>query len=36
MFIYCGCDQVGQLGESSSLKREGRGEGRGYSKVLSW
>jgi hypothetical protein len=38
MFIvmyYC-CDQAGQLGESSSLGREGRGEGCGYSEVPRW
>jgi hypothetical protein len=36
MFIYCGCDRAGQLEESCSLRREGRGEGRGYSEVLRW
>jgi hypothetical protein len=23
MFLYCGCDRAGQLGESGSLRREG-------------
>jgi hypothetical protein len=36
MFMYCGCDREGQLGKSGSLRREGRGEGRGYSKVPRW
>jgi hypothetical protein len=26
MFMYCGCDQAGQLGERGSLGREGWGE----------
>jgi hypothetical protein len=26
MFLYCGCDRAGQLGESGSLGREGQGE----------
>jgi hypothetical protein len=34
MFMYCGCDRVGQIGESGALRREGRGEGSGYSEVL--
>jgi hypothetical protein len=34
--MYCGCDQAGQIGESGSLKMEGWGEGRGYSKILRW
>jgi hypothetical protein len=34
MFMYCGCDRVGQLGESDSLEREGQGEGCGYFEVL--
>jgi hypothetical protein len=34
MFLYCGCDRVGQLGERGSLRREWWGEGRGYSEVL--
>jgi hypothetical protein len=33
MFLYCGCDQEGQLGERGSLGREGRGECCGNSKV---
>jgi hypothetical protein len=36
MFLYCGCDWVGQIGESGSLEREGRAEGRGYSEVPIW
>jgi hypothetical protein len=36
MFMYCGCDQEGKLEESGSLKREGLGEGRGYSEVPRW
>jgi hypothetical protein len=36
MFMYCGFDWVGQIGESRSLRREGWGEGRGYSEVLRW
>jgi hypothetical protein len=36
MFMYCECDQVGQLGERGSLRREGWGEGRGYSEVPRW
>jgi hypothetical protein len=36
MFLYCGCDWVGQIGESVSLKRKGRGEDRGYSEVPRW
>jgi hypothetical protein len=36
MFMYCGCNQVGQLGESGSLGRERRGEGHGYSEVPRW
>jgi hypothetical protein len=36
MFLYCGCDQVGPIGESGSLRREGWGESRGYSKVPRW
>jgi hypothetical protein len=34
MFLYCGCDRAGQLGERGSLGREGRGECCGYSEVL--
>jgi hypothetical protein len=34
MFLYCGCDRVGQFGERGSLGREGWGEGHGYSEVL--
>jgi hypothetical protein len=34
MFLYCGCDRTGQLGERGSLGREWRGEYCGYSKVL--
>jgi hypothetical protein len=26
MFLYYGCDRVGQLGEMGSFRREGRGE----------
>jgi hypothetical protein len=33
MFLYCGCDRVGQLGEMVSLGREERGECCGYSEV---
>jgi hypothetical protein len=33
MFIYYGCDWVGQLGERGSLRREGWGERRGHSEV---
>jgi hypothetical protein len=33
MFLYCGCDRLGQLEESGSLKRERWREGRGYSEV---
>jgi hypothetical protein len=36
MFMYYGCDQVGQLGKSGSLRREGWGENCGYSKVPRW
>jgi hypothetical protein len=36
MLMYCGCDQVGQLGERDSLGREGWGEGCGYSEVPRW
>jgi hypothetical protein len=36
MFLYCGCDRVGQIGESGSLIREGWEEGRGYSEVPRW
>jgi hypothetical protein len=36
MFMYCGCDRVGQLGESGSLGREGSGEGYGYFEVPRW
>jgi hypothetical protein len=35
-FVYvhaCCCDRAGQIGESGSLRREGWGEGRGYSEV---
>jgi hypothetical protein len=35
MFLYCGCDRAGQVGESGSLGREGQGDGLGYFKVLS-
>jgi hypothetical protein len=38
-YVYvhvCCCDQVGQIGESESLKRERWGEGRGYSEVPRW
>jgi hypothetical protein len=33
MFLYCGCDQARQLGESGSLVREGLGECCGNSEV---
>jgi hypothetical protein len=33
MLLYYGCDRAGQIGKSGSLKREGRGEGRGNSEV---
>jgi hypothetical protein len=33
MFLYCGCDRAGQLGERGSLEREGRGECCGNSEV---
>jgi hypothetical protein len=36
MFLYCGCDRLGQLEESGSLEREGWREGRGYSEVPRW
>jgi hypothetical protein len=36
MFMYYGCDRVGQIGESGSLRRKGWGEGRGYSEVPRW
>jgi hypothetical protein len=36
MFLYCGCNRAGQLGESGSLGREGRGESRSYSEVPRW
>jgi hypothetical protein len=36
MFLHYECDRAGQLGESGSLRREGWGEGRGYSKVPKW
>jgi hypothetical protein len=36
MFLYVDCDRVGPIGESGSLKREGQGEGRGYSEVPRW
>jgi hypothetical protein len=38
-YVYvhvCCCDRVGQIGESRTLGRGGRGDGRGYSKVLRW
>jgi hypothetical protein len=35
LFYVC-CDWVGQLGESGLLRREGWGEGRGYSEVPRW
>jgi hypothetical protein len=34
MFLYCGSDWAGQIGERGSLGREGRGECYGYSEVL--
>jgi hypothetical protein len=34
--MYCGCDQPGQIGKSGSLRREGCGEGCGYSEVPRW
>jgi hypothetical protein len=36
MFMYYGCDRGGELGESCSRRREGRGEGCSYSEVLRW
>jgi hypothetical protein len=33
MFLYCGYDWEGQLGERGSLGREGRGECCGNSEV---
>jgi hypothetical protein len=36
MFSHCGCDRAGPIGESGSLRRKGRGEGRGYSEVPRW
>jgi hypothetical protein len=36
MFLYCGYDRAEQLGESGSLRREGWGEGHGYSEVSRW
>jgi hypothetical protein len=36
MFMYCGCDRAGQLGERGSLEMEGWGEGRGYSELPRW
>jgi hypothetical protein len=36
MFMYCGCDQAGELGEMGSLGREGWGEGHGCSEVPIW
>jgi hypothetical protein len=36
MFIFYLCDQMGQLGESGALRREGWREGCGYFEVLRW
>jgi hypothetical protein len=36
IFMYSGCDRTEQIGESGSLRREGWGEGRGYSEVPRW
>jgi hypothetical protein len=36
MFLYCGCDRAGQIGENGSLEREGWVDGRGYSEVPIW
>jgi hypothetical protein len=33
MFLYCGCERAGQLGERGSLGREGQEEGCGNSEV---
>jgi hypothetical protein len=33
MFLYCGPDRAGQLGERGSLRREGWEEGHDYSEV---
>jgi hypothetical protein len=33
MFLYCGCDRAGQLGERGSLRGEGWGECCGNSEV---
>jgi hypothetical protein len=35
-FHVCCCDRAGQLGESRSLRREVRRDGRGYSEVPRW
>jgi hypothetical protein len=38
-YVYvhvCCCDWAGQIGESGTLGREGRGEGHSYSEVLMW
>jgi hypothetical protein len=31
MVMCCCCDRAGQLGDGGALRKEGRGEGRGYS-----
>jgi hypothetical protein len=36
MFMSVGVTGRDKLGESGSLRREGWGEGRGYSEVLRW
>jgi hypothetical protein len=36
MFLYRGCDWVGQIGKSGSLGREVWGEGCGYSEIPRW
>jgi hypothetical protein len=36
IFMYCGCDRAGQLGEMGSLEREVWGECRGYFEVSRW
>jgi hypothetical protein len=38
-YIYvhvCCCDRAWQIGENGSLRKEGWGEGRGYSEVPRW
>jgi hypothetical protein len=35
VYVYY-CDRARQIGESGALRREGWGEGRGYSEVSRW